>query len=127
MNALRILVVDDHAAFRQSLSEFLRSQAGIEVVGEAANGAEAVEQADSLHPDLVLMDLSMPKMNGYDATKAIKERDPHIRVVILSVSLGDVYRRAAADCRADGYIEKGVMKAALQKLLENETRYPMAI
>ena len=122
MNALRILVVDDHAAFRQSLSEFLRSQAGIEVVGEAANGVEAVEQVDMLHPDLVLMDVSMPTMSGYDATRIIKDQHPETRVIILSSHFGEVYRSAARESHADGYIEKNAMKIGLSSLLgENGT------
>ncbi|HEX9614675.1 MAG TPA: response regulator transcription factor [Bacteroidota bacterium] len=117
MNALRILVVDDHAAFRQSLSEFLRSQAGIEVVGEATNGEEAVEKTLELRPDLVLMDVSMPTMSGYDATRIIKEQHPETRVVILSSHTGEVYRSAARESHADGYIEKNSMKNELTLLI----------
>ena len=116
---MKILVVDDHAAFRRSLSEFLRSRAGIEVVGEAANGKEAVEQTARLHPDLVLMDVSMPTMSGYDATRIIKEQHPETRVVILSSHSGEVYRSAALESHADGYIEKHTMKSDLTHLLED--------
>lgn len=124
---MKILVVDDHAAFRRSLADFLRSQAGIEVVGEAADGAEAVEQTTRLNPDLVLMDLSMPTMSGYDATRVIKGQRPATRVIILSSHVGEVYRTAARESEADGYIEKGNMKAELLQLLDNEPRYQMAI
>lgn len=115
---MKILVVDDHATFRRSLSEFLRSLAGIEVVGEAANGKEAIEQTAQLHPDLVLMDVSMPTMSGYDATRIIKDQHPETRVVILSSHSGEVYRSAARESEADGYIEKSAMKSGLSILLE---------
>lgn len=124
---MKILVVDDHAAFRRSLAEFLRSQAGIELVGEAANGSEAVEQAERLHPDLVLMDVSMPTMSGYDATRIIKDRHPETRVFILSSHSGEVYRSAARESNADGYIEKTSMKSGLSLLLEQTPSVRIAI
>ena len=124
---MKVLVVDDHLTFRRSLSEFLQSLAGIEVVGEAANGKEAVEQTAELHPDLVLMDVSMPTMGGYDATKIIKDRHPDTRVVILSSHSGEVYRSAARESHADGYIEKASMKMALVSLLESAPSQPVRI
>ncbi len=124
---MKILVVDDHAPFRRSLAEFLRSQAGIELVGEAANGNEAVEQAERLHPDLVLMDVSMPTMSGYDATRIIKDRYPETRVVILSSHSGEVYRSAAHESNADGYIEKSAMKSGISMLLEHTPSVRIAI
>lgn len=124
---MKILVVDDHAAFRRSLAEFLRSQAEIELVGEAANGREAIEQADRLRPDLILMDVSMPAMSGYDATRIIKGRLPETRVVILSSHSGEVYRSAARESNADGYIEKSAMKSGLSSLLEPAPSVRIAI
>ncbi len=124
---MKILVADDHTAFRRSLSEFLRSQAGIKVVSEAANGKEAVEQAARLQPDLVLMDVSMPTMSGYDATRIIKDRHPGTRVVILSSHSGEVYRSAARESNADGFIEKNAMKSALSVLLEQTPSVRIAI
>lgn len=119
MKPLRVLLVDDHAPFRRLLGDFLRSHGDIEVVGEACNGLEAVEQTQQLNPDLVLMDLSMPGLSGFDATRLIKERCPGIKVVILSSHVGEVYRKAAVDSAADGYIEKNSMKTALLSLLGN--------
>src|SRR5512139_2852708 len=69
MNSMRILVVDDHAPFRRLLSDFLSSHISVVVVGEAADGADAIRKADELSPDLVLMDLAMPGMSGFDATR----------------------------------------------------------
>lgn len=125
MNTLRILLVDDHAPFRRFLAEFLRVYPGIEIVGEAENGLDAVRQAERLSPDLVFMDLTMPGMNGLDATRRIKENRPGTRVVVLSSHTGEVYRRAADDSHADGYIEKRSMKAGLSTLLSAE--FPMPV
>lgn len=126
---MRILIVDDFAPFRRLLADFLRSHPGIELVGEAANGEEALEQTDRLRPDLVLMDVSMPVVGGYDATRAIKERHPGTRVVILSSHSGEAYRSAARESRADGFIEKATMKSGLSLLLEGTggSRVRMAI
>lgn len=118
MSALKVLVVDDHEPFRRSLLDFLRSQPGIEVVGIACDGEEAVQQNEHLHPDLVLMDVSMPKMSGFDATRRIKDAHPQTTVVILSSHTGEVYRSAATAAHADGYIEKVSMKSGLLRMLE---------
>ncbi len=120
MNSLRVLLVDDHAPFRRLLADFLKAYGSVEVVGEAANGLEAVRQADELLPDLILMDLSMPGLSGYEATRAIKEKHPATKVVVLSSHSGEVYRTAALGSRADEYIEKGSMKCALLALLDHE-------
>ncbi len=80
MQKLKVLLADDHDSFRRILIAFLRAQKDVEVVGEAVDGQEAVEQAERFHPDLVLMDIHMPKQNGLEATKAIKNRWPSTRV-----------------------------------------------
>jgi len=120
MNAVKVLLVDDFEGFRHSLRSFLKSQPGFEVVGEAMDGNEAIEKADQLHPDLVLMDLEMPNRDGFDATREIKRRLPETRVVILSMHASDVYRRAAREFRADDFIDKNSMKYALVAVLMNE-------
>lgn len=124
---MRILIADDHQAFRRSLSMFLSAQAGIEVVGEAADGNDAIQQTAKLHPDLVLMDVSMPGMGGYDATRIIKHRHPETRVIMLSSHVGEVYRAAARESNADGYIEKSAMKSGLAMVLEPRPTVRMAI
>ena len=73
---IRVLVVDDHAVVREGLRTFLELQDGIEVVGEAADGEEAVEQAERLSPDVVLMDLVMPRLDGVGAMRALRDRSP---------------------------------------------------
>lgn len=118
MNSIRILLVDDHAPFRRMLSDFLTTQGAVVIVGEAANGIDAVRKTDELRPDLVLMDIAMPGMSGFDATQAIKVKHPATRVIVLSSHVGEVYRNAALEHLADGYIEKNSMKSGLQAVLE---------
>jgi DNA-binding NarL/FixJ family response regulator len=127
MNTIRILVVDDHTPFRRLLTDFLSSQGSVTVVGEAVNGLDAVQKTDELKPDLVLMDLSMPGMSGFEAIKAIKEKHPETIVVVLSSHSGEVYRSAALRSKADDYIEKNSMKLALQSLLDQELMRPVRV
>ncbi|HEY4612256.1 MAG TPA: response regulator transcription factor [Bacteroidota bacterium] len=120
MNKLRILVADDHEGFRRSLSAYLQDQSGVEIVGEARDGVEAVDQTERLHPDLVLMDLQMPNRDGYTATKEIKQHSPETKVVILSMYGDEMYRRMAWQYAADGFIDKSAMKNALKTYLAAE-------
>ena len=85
MEDVRILVVDDHDEFRDGLEAMLRAADGVEVVGSAADGARAVDLALGLQPDVVLMDLQMPRLNGVEATSRIVASSPHISVVVLSM------------------------------------------
>ena len=119
MQKLKVLLADDHDSFRRILIAFLRAQKDVEVVGEAVDGQEAVEQAERFHPDLVLMDIHMPKQNGIEATKAIKNRWPGTKVFILSMDPSEFYRRNTQDF-ADGFIAKSSMKNALLKVLASE-------
>lgn len=121
MKKLKVLLADDHDSFRRILVSFLRAQKGVEVVGEAADGQEAVEQAERLHPDLVLMDIHMPKQNGIDATKVIKNRLPSTKVFILSMDSSEFYRRNTQEF-ADGFIAKSSMKNALMTVLASEQK-----
>lgn len=82
---IRVLLVDDHHAVRRVMRALLEKSGKVEVVGEASNGVEAVEQAAKLKPDVVVMDVKMPKMDGLQATKAILSNEPNTRVVLLSV------------------------------------------
>ncbi|HLA69079.1 MAG TPA: response regulator [Bacteroidota bacterium] len=127
MNSIRILVVDDHAPFRRMLADFLSSHGSVVVVGEATNGSDAVQKTDELRPDLVLMDLTMPGMSGFDATRAIKNKHPETKVVVLSSHSGEVYRTAALGSSADDYIEKSSMKHALCIVLEQELNRPLRV
>ena len=86
---IRILLVDDQPLFRRALATLIAEQPRLSVVGEAQNGLEAVEMARTLGPDLVLMDVEMPVMNGVEATRRIREELPAVKVVILTVSEAD--------------------------------------
>lgn len=121
MYTLKILLADDHDSFRQILATFLKTQRGVEVVGEAADGQEAVEKAERLHPDLVLMDIHMPKQNGLEATKVIKNRWPHTKVFILSMDPNEFYCKHTQEY-ADGFIVKSSMKNSLLSVISNEQK-----
>ncbi|MDR2006239.1 MAG: response regulator transcription factor [Acidaminococcales bacterium] len=84
--SVRTLIVDDHILSRKGIASILREHAEFLIIGEAADGQEAVENAETLRPDLILMDIGMPVMSGLDATKRIKAKLPQVRIVILSVS-----------------------------------------
>ena len=120
MNAIRILVADDHRDFREAVCDFLSQLPNIVVVGEAVDGDDALVQTGRKQPDLVLMDLEMPKQDGFEATREIKRRWPKTRVVILSVYSSEVYRRAAREYLADGFIDKNSMKDALLAVLMDQ-------
>ncbi len=107
MKKIRVLVVDDHALFRQGMISFLNDQDGIEVVGAAGTGQEAVALAERLRPDIVLMDVHMPGEGGISATEAILRRVPETRVLILTVSDADEDLLNALRAGAHGYLLKG--------------------
>lgn len=113
-----VLLVDDHALFRQGLASLLSSQDGIEVVGQAANGQEALEKAIEVVPDLILMDITMPVLNGLEATKRIKEQLPHTRIVMLTVSEDDQDLFDAVRNGAEGYLLKTLRAEELFELLK---------
>lgn len=103
---IRILLADDHRMVRQGFRLILESQDDMEVVGETGNGREAVELALSLRPDVVVMDVSMPELNGIEATRRIRESTKLVRVLALSVHRDGVYVREIVRAGADGYILK---------------------
>ena len=113
MNSLRILLVDDHLLFRKGLARLLDVQPDFEVVGEATDGLEAVEQAHRLQPDLVLMDIRMPDCDGMEATRRIKVQMPDVRVVMLTISDTEQDLAAAVRCGADGYLLKDIQPETL--------------
>jgi len=122
MEPLRILLVDDHILFRKGLSRLLDAQPDFEVVGEAVDGLEAIEQARTARPDVVLMDLRMPVCDGLEATRQIKQEFPSMRIVILTVSEDDEDLLAAIRCGADGYLVKDVRPNGLFEELRGLVR-----
>lgn len=102
----RTLIVEDHNLLRQGLRSIVAALPDFEVVGEAREGKEAIRQAIAMQPDLIMMDLSMPGMNGIEATAQIKRRLPQIRVIALTAYKNDEYVREALRAGADGYVMK---------------------
>jgi DNA-binding NarL/FixJ family response regulator len=105
--ALRVLVVDDHPAFRRALTSALRMVKSIEVAGEASGGIAAAEQAAMVEPDLVLMDLSMPDLNGIDAMRRIHKKTPDLPVVIITAHADPGVEKEARAAGASGFLAKG--------------------
>jgi len=103
---IRVLIADDHAVLREGLRSFLELQDGIEVVGDAADGAEAVELAQRLHPAVVLMDLVMPNLDGVEAMRSLRDRVPDARVIILTSFIDDDRLLPAIRAGAAGYLLK---------------------
>lgn len=106
MSAVRILVADDHEVVRQGVRTLLEAQPGWEVCGEAADGREAVEMTKRLKPDVVILDITMPNLNGLEATRQILKADPKARVLILSMHESDQVVREVLDAGARGYVLK---------------------
>ena len=106
MTALRLLIVDDHRLFRQGLRQICEIKGGFEVVGEAENGREAVELAVKLEPDVVLMDIQMPELDGVEATRQITLQVPQTRVIVLTMYRQDNYVFEAIKAGARGYLLK---------------------
>ncbi len=102
----RLLIVDDHPLMRETAQLMLRGAPDLEVIGEAVNGRHALELCRQLRPDLVLMDVRMPEMDGLTATRAIKEEMPSITVLMVTAYESEDYRREAASAGATGYILK---------------------
>jgi DNA-binding NarL/FixJ family response regulator len=115
VEAIRVLIVDDHAVVREGLRTFLGLQDGIEVVGEAADGVQAVEQAAALAPDVILMDLVMPRLDGVRAMRALHERAPQSRVIVLTSFLDDERLLPAIEAGAAGYLLKDVEPSELAR------------
>jgi len=122
-----ILIADDHVLFREGLRAILDSWDDFEVVDEAANGAEAIQKVADLMPDIALMDIAMPLMDGIQATQTIKRELPSVRVVILTVSEEgeDLYRALKAG--ADGYIIKNTPSRQLHDLLRGVMHHETAL
>ncbi|MBI1877452.1 MAG: response regulator transcription factor [Chloroflexi bacterium] len=117
MTAIRVLVVDDHTLFRDGLSAILINVPDIEVVGEAGTGREAVAQAETLAPDVVLMDINMPDLNGIEATQQILAIKPDTGIIMLTMLEDNDSLFAAMCAGARGYILKGADKAEVLKTI----------
>ncbi|ACN15516.1 TRAP-type C4-dicarboxylate transporter, periplasmic solute-binding protein [Desulforapulum autotrophicum HRM2] len=106
MNKIKVLVAEDHTIVRKGLCSLLYSEPDIEVVGEAENGREAIKMVEELAPDVVLMDISMPELNGMDATRQLKKKYPDVKILILSMHSTEEYIFETLRAGASGYLIK---------------------
>jgi DNA-binding NarL/FixJ family response regulator len=114
---LRVFLADDHAVVREGLRHVLSSDAGFDVIGEASNGAEAVKLAESLHPDVVVLDLSMPEVSGFEAAAKIRETVPDTCVLVLSIHDHEEYVLQSVRAGAHGYLRKDSSPAELRSAI----------
>jgi DNA-binding NarL/FixJ family response regulator len=136
LSPIRILVVDDHPVVRQGVAALVGGQPDMSIVGQASNGREAIQQFRAHHPDVVLMDLQMPEMNGLDALIAIRDEAPEARVIMLTTYAGDVQVLRAIKAGARGYLLKSALHRELletiravhagKKSLSTEASYELA-
>jgi DNA-binding NarL/FixJ family response regulator len=113
------LIVDDHDLFREGLRALLTSVPGMSVAGEAANGEDAIRLAAALQPDVILMDIRMPGMNGIEATRLIYQSSPHIGVIVLTMFEDDDSVFAAVRAGARGYLLKGADQAEILRAIQS--------
>ena len=125
--AISVLIADDHGVLRAGLRALLNSESDMEVVGEAADGEQTLCLAEELHPDVVLMDLSMPNGGGIYATQQLKEQLPEAKVLILTVHEDDALLREAFNCGAAGYILKRAVESELINAIQAVARGEMYI
>jgi len=126
LTPVRVLIADNNPDFLSALSQYVRSIPGVELVGEAVDGEDAIQKAESSYPDLIILDIIMPKKSGIEALSAIKDRFPDVTVVMISINEGQSYRKLAEVYRVDKYIGKNsddihkeileVIKATQEKL-----------
>lgn len=122
MSKIRVLIVDDHAMVRQGIATFIELQDDVELVGEAANGREAIARVEELKPDVVLMDLVMPEMDGVTATREIKVRYPDVKVLVLTSFVNDAQLTPALQAGASGYLLKDIAADDLMKAIRAAQR-----
>jgi DNA-binding NarL/FixJ family response regulator len=113
LRQLKVLTVDDHPLLREGIAALIQSERDMLVVGEASNGREAVEKFRILRPNVTLMDLRMPDMDGMDAIMSIRKEDPQARIIVLTTYGGDVLARRALQAGANGYMLKSMIRSDL--------------
>jgi pilus assembly protein CpaE len=103
---IRVLIADNNPDFLSALSQYIRSIPGVELVGEAVDGEDAIKKAEATYPDLIILDIIMPKKSGIEALSSIKDKFPDVTVVMISINEGQSYRKLAEVYRVDKYIGK---------------------
>lgn len=116
---VRVLIVDDHEPFRNGLRTLLSSVAGIDVIGEAGNGKDAISLTEENQPDIILMDIQMPGMNGIEATRLIHQSSPHIGIVVLTMFEDDDSVFASMRAGARGYLLKGADQSEILRAIQS--------
>lgn len=116
---VRILIADDHEIFRRGLRSLLESHSAWEVCGEATDGQEAVDRARELNPDIVVLDITMPRLNGLEAAQLIRNEAPHSKMVILSQHEPSLMRQAALSAGASAYVTKSEVSRELMAAIES--------
>jgi len=131
MSKIRLLIADDHAMVREGLKAFFAPAAEFEVVAEAADGQEAVQKAAEWQPDVILLDLLMPVMNGIDAALAIRKNNPKAKIIIITSSMEETQVIASIKAGASGYLLKDSspdeIETAIQDVYKGETAFPARI
>ena len=103
---IRVLIADNNPDFLNALAQYIRSIPGVELVGEAIDGEDAIKKAEATYPDLIILDIIMPKKSGIEALSTIKDKFPDVTVVMISINEGQSYRKLAEVYRVDKYIGK---------------------
>lgn len=122
VSKIRILIADDHAVIRQGIRVLLEKEPDIEVVAEAGDGQDALEKYKDIQPDILLLDISMPKMSGMEVTKAVRQEFPDGKIVFLTMHEGDEYFFQALSVGASGYVVKGADSEELLSALRSVSR-----
>ena len=122
MEAIKVLIVDDHTVVRDGLTAMLGRESDFHVVGEAANGVQAVERSRQLKPDVILMDLRMPELDGVQAMRQIREDDPTVKFLVLTTYDSDEYIFDAIEAGAKGYLLKDTSRQELFRALRAASR-----
>ena len=117
MNKIKVLLAEDHTIVRKGLRSLLDGETDIEVIGEAEDGREAVQKTQQLRPDIVLMDITMPGLNGLEATRQIKKRFPEVKVLVLTMHANEEYILQVLQAGASGYVVKQAVVGELVSAL----------